>query len=56
VVLPPPGPAGVGKVDNRFLTKGASQTEPTPGRSSDVVLCPDVVPFVDHRFDCCDLP
>jgi hypothetical protein len=20
-----------------------------------VVLCPDVVPFIDHRFDCCDL-
>jgi hypothetical protein len=20
-----------------------------------VVLCPDVVPFVDHRFDCRDL-
>ena len=20
-----------------------------------MVPCPDVVPFVDHRFDCCDL-
>jgi hypothetical protein len=20
-----------------------------------VVLCPGLVPFVDHRFDCCDL-
>jgi hypothetical protein len=35
-----------------FLTKGAAQIEPTPGSSSDVV----VFPFVDYRFDCCDLP
>jgi hypothetical protein len=25
------------------------------GASSDVVLCPDVVPVIDRRFDCCDL-
>ena len=25
------------------------------GGSPDVVLCPDVVPIADHRFDCCDL-
>src|SRR4029077_13630694 len=25
------------------------------GASSDVVLCPDGIPFVGHRLDCCDL-
>ena len=47
MVLRPPSPAGVAKVDDGFLTKGAAHIEPTPGGSPDVVPCPDVVPFVD---------
>jgi hypothetical protein len=28
----------------------------TPGGSSDVVLCADVVAYIDRRSGCCDLP
>jgi hypothetical protein len=59
-------PRGSGKAATCSLQQRLEQNDkfrhaetdrgPTPGASSDVVLCPDVVPFDDHRFGCCDLP
>jgi hypothetical protein len=50
-MLRQPDPAAVGKVDARFLTKGAAQIGPIP----DVALNADMVPCADNRFDCCHL-
>jgi hypothetical protein len=54
--ISPAGPKNVCSSQTGPATFRYRQIETIRGRSSDVVLCPDVVPFVDHRFDCCDLP
>jgi hypothetical protein len=48
------GPQSLAWVRPRDALHGKGRG-PIPGASPDVVLCADVVPVIDHRFDCCDL-
>jgi hypothetical protein len=44
-----------GKACVSWITSGARTFALRDPGGSDVVLCPDVVPFVDHRFNRCNL-
>jgi hypothetical protein len=46
---------GYGCASTRYGRVRALHAGRTLGASSDVVLCPDGIPFLERRLDCCDL-